>query len=95
MFGIFDSHSNDGHALDYLARNLQGKLTSWPKWMLLAYHARNLDLLASLIVSACHNLDKGLRGDTLRPMRDGRTMAIIVLVCNCHLIVSGTAVVSL
>jgi hypothetical protein len=51
------------------------------------YRASDPDLLASLIASACHDLDEGLRGDALRPMRDGRTTAIIALVCNHHLIV--------
>jgi serine/threonine protein phosphatase PrpC len=47
------------------------------------------NLLASLIMSACNNLDEDLRRDASRLARDGRTTAIFVLVCNRHLIVAN------
>ena len=72
VFGVFDGHGNSGHTLDYVVRNLQGKLTSRPEWAS-AYGARNPDLLASSTASACHDLDEGLRGDASRPTRDGGT----------------------
>ncbi len=87
VFGVINGHDDGGHASDYVASNLQGKLTFRPEWAL-AYCARDPNLLASLIASACHNLDKGLRGDALRLTRDGRTKAIIALVCDRHLIVA-------
>ncbi len=88
VLGVFDGHGNGGHTLDYVARNLQGKLMSQPE-QASAYCAQDPNLIVSLIALACHNLDKGLRGVALRPMRDGRTMAIIALVCDCHFIVAN------
>jgi serine/threonine protein phosphatase PrpC len=71
-----------------MAKNLRGKLTSRPKWTS-AYRARDPDLLASSIASACYDLDEGLRGDASRPTRDGGTTAIIALVCDRHLIMAN------
>jgi serine/threonine protein phosphatase PrpC len=88
VFGVFDGHGNGGHASDYVARNLRGKSTSRPEWAS-AYRACNSNLLASLIASACHDLDEGLWGDASRPKRDGGTTGIIALVCNCHLIMAN------
>ena len=88
VFGVFDGHGDGGHASDYVAKNLLGKLTSRPGWAS-AYRARDPDLLASSIVSACYDLDEGLRGDASRPTRDGGTTAIIALVCDRHLIVAN------
>jgi hypothetical protein len=88
MFKVFDGHGDGGHASGYVARYLRGILTSRPKWAS-AYRARDPDLLASLIVSACHDLTEGLRGDASRPARDGKTTAIIALVCNRHLVVAN------
>ena len=88
VFGVFDGHGDGGHASDYVAKNLLGKLTSRPGWAS-AYRAHDPDLLASSIVSACYDLDEGLRGDASRPTRDGGTTAIIALVCDRHLIVAN------
>jgi hypothetical protein len=48
VFGDFDGHKNVGHASDYVARSLQGKLTSQPEWAL-AYRAYDPNLFVSLI----------------------------------------------
>jgi serine/threonine protein phosphatase PrpC len=88
VFGVFDGQGNRSHALDYVAKNLQCKLTSQSKWTS-AYRTRDPNLLASLIVLACQDLDKGLRGDALRLTRDGGTTVTIALVCDRHLILAN------
>ncbi len=88
MFGVFDGHGDGGHASDYVAKNLRGKLTSRPEWTS-AYRVRDPDLLPSSILSACYDLDEGLRGDASRPTRDGGTTAIIALVYDRHLVVAN------
>jgi serine/threonine protein phosphatase PrpC len=88
VFGVFDGHGDGGHASDYVAKNLRGRLMARPEWTS-AYRSRDPGLLASLIASACYDLDEGLRGDASRPTRDGGTTAIIALVCDRHLIVAN------
>ncbi len=88
VFGVFNSHGDGSHALDYMARNLWCKLMSRPEWALV-YRVQDPNLLASSIPSTCHDLGKGLRRDASRPTRDSRTMAIIALVCDHHLIVAN------
>ncbi len=95
MFRVFDGHGDGGHTLDYVARKLRGILTSRPE-RASAYRASNPDFLASLIVSAFHDLEEGLRGDASRPMKDGGTTAIIAgfAIITWSWQTSGTAVAS-
>jgi serine/threonine protein phosphatase PrpC len=88
VLSVFDGHGDGGHASDYVASNLWGKLISRPDWAA-AYRGRDPDLLSSSIVAACCDLDNDLRGDNSRPTRDGGTTAIIALVCDRHMIVAN------
>ncbi len=71
---------NGGHTLDYVARNLWGKLMSRPEWM-----APNL--LTSSIMSACHNLDKGLKRGQLEANKGWLDHGNNCAGCNDHLYV--------
>ena len=61
VFGIFDGNSSQASV--YMVKNMWGKLTSKPKWTL-SYHVHDPNFLASLIVLACCDMVKCLRGDT-------------------------------
>ncbi len=51
VFGVINGLGNSGHAFNYVARNLQGKLMSRPEWVS-AYLTCNPNLFASLITLA-------------------------------------------